>query len=366
MNMYPVVLLLSILSCFVGSWSESVENSVSVLILGAGAAGLQAAQTLIDNGVDDFLILEGADYIGGRVHDVEFAGVRVEQGANWAQPGGGELEDLVRDLGMETHLTNWFSYVAYNSTGHNITDEAIEMFDVMDEKLRKAFAIAEELWEIGDTDMSIRSALRTVGWLPKTPLEHAIEWSYIDYEIADIPEVSSLKYHSTEIGEFIKRVGDEEKLLLVKDPRGFKYIFNATMQFLSDEYQRNKILLNKRITTIDQSSGDYVLVTCDDGTQYQANRAIVTFSLGVLQNQLVTFKPQLPGWKLRTLNRLEMASYSKIYVQFPVNFWGEREIIMRTSDQRGKYPFYMNLEAEGGSSGRGNSAYKFMLADKIM
>ncbi|XP_071955118.1 uncharacterized protein [Antedon mediterranea] len=335
---------------FVGCLSQSVENPTSVLILGAGATGLQAAQTLIDNGVENFLILEGADYIGGRVHDVEFAGVQVEQGANWAQPSKGKIEDLVKELQMETHLTNWYSFVAYNSTGHNITDEATQVFNVMEEKLRKAFDIAEDLWDLGDTDMSIRSGLRTVGWLPKTPLEHTIEWSYTDYELADIPELSSLKFHSTEVDEFIKRAAgstDEDKPVFVKDPRGYKYIFNATLDFLADKTNSNKILLNKVVTTVDQTSPDHVIVTCSDGTQYQATNVIVTFSLAVLQNQVVTFKPDLPGWKMRTLNRIEMASYSKIYVQFPKNFWGDREIIMRTSDQRGKYPFFINLEAEG-------------------
>jgi polyamine oxidase len=39
----------------------------SVLILGAGTAGIAAAKALSDAGVSDFLILEYNDYIGGRV-----------------------------------------------------------------------------------------------------------------------------------------------------------------------------------------------------------------------------------------------------------------------------------------------------------
>lgn len=54
-----------------------------VLILGAGVAGLVAAKTLQENGISDFLILEAQDYIGGRFKQRSFAGVKLEEGANW-------------------------------------------------------------------------------------------------------------------------------------------------------------------------------------------------------------------------------------------------------------------------------------------
>lgn len=54
-----------------------------VLILGAGVAGITAAKTLQDNGINDFLILEAQDYIGGRFKQKSFAGVNIEEGANW-------------------------------------------------------------------------------------------------------------------------------------------------------------------------------------------------------------------------------------------------------------------------------------------
>lgn len=52
-------------------------------------AGIRAAQELSQNGVDDFVIIEYQDRIGGRMHDVKFGqgpdGVpyKVEAGANW-------------------------------------------------------------------------------------------------------------------------------------------------------------------------------------------------------------------------------------------------------------------------------------------
>jgi len=42
-----------------------------------------AAKTLQENGISDFLILEAQDYIGGRFKQRSFAGVKLEEGANW-------------------------------------------------------------------------------------------------------------------------------------------------------------------------------------------------------------------------------------------------------------------------------------------
>lgn len=77
----------------------------------------QAARTLHDGGMDDFLIIEGADYIGGRVHIVEFDGARIEQGANWAQPGNAPIVQMVLQKGLSCHESNWDSMVIYNATG---------------------------------------------------------------------------------------------------------------------------------------------------------------------------------------------------------------------------------------------------------
>ena len=58
-------------------------NKTKVLILGAGLSGIKAAKTLLDKGITDFLILDGKNYTGGRIHSVPFAGLNIQAGANW-------------------------------------------------------------------------------------------------------------------------------------------------------------------------------------------------------------------------------------------------------------------------------------------
>ena len=79
-----VILTLLLLFLVQRSSSSPVKvNSTKILILGAGLSGITAAKTLLDKGITDFLILEGKNYTGGRIHAVPFSGLNVEAGANW-------------------------------------------------------------------------------------------------------------------------------------------------------------------------------------------------------------------------------------------------------------------------------------------
>ena len=78
-----------------------------IIILGAGVAGITAAKTIHDKGITDFVVLEGQDYIGGRIKQASFAGMKVELGANWIQYADEEDNPLIP-------LKN-----KHNLTGHN-------------------------------------------------------------------------------------------------------------------------------------------------------------------------------------------------------------------------------------------------------
>ena len=59
------------------------KRKAKVLILGAGLSGITAAKILQENNIIDFYVLEGQDYIGGRINAMQFEGVTIETGANW-------------------------------------------------------------------------------------------------------------------------------------------------------------------------------------------------------------------------------------------------------------------------------------------
>ena len=84
--------------------ASAPQRKKKVLILGAGVSGITAAKTLYDEGVTDFLVLEGQDYIGGRVTQGSFAGMKVEMGANWIQHSD-EDDNPLMPLKNKSNLT---------------------------------------------------------------------------------------------------------------------------------------------------------------------------------------------------------------------------------------------------------------------
>lgn len=57
--------------------------NTSVLVIGAGAAGIAAASRLMENGFRKVTILEAGNRIGGRVHTIPFGANVLDMGAQW-------------------------------------------------------------------------------------------------------------------------------------------------------------------------------------------------------------------------------------------------------------------------------------------
>ncbi|XP_072025384.1 uncharacterized protein [Amphiura filiformis] len=316
------------------------DNQAKVLILGGGASGLQAAKVLQENGMDDFLVIEGADYLGGRMRPVQFGGVTIEQGANWAQPRDAPVVNMVLNKGMACHMSNWDSMVILNSTGHDLTLASDPIWEVIATTHDDMYLRAEKIVNENLPDMSQRAAMRLAGWFPMTPLEKNIEWFEFDFEWTNRPDITSLQ--STAL------LPATTDIYFITDPRGFIYILDDIIQLLLyDPTYKYHARFKQVVTSIDQSSPTEVLVTTSDGTKYTGEYVLVTFSLGVLQNNLVQFIPTLPEWKVQAFSQFNMGSFTKIFIKFPFKFWGDEEWILHVNERRGYFPTFLNAEAAG-------------------
>ncbi|PYH70925.1 polyamine oxidase [Aspergillus vadensis CBS 113365] len=101
-------------------------TETEVAILGAGVAGVTAAETLHNNGVEDFIVLEYQDRIGGRMHEVTFGKGQqyvVEAGANWVHGTGGPethvnpIWDLALKANLRTLTSDFENATVYDQTG---------------------------------------------------------------------------------------------------------------------------------------------------------------------------------------------------------------------------------------------------------
>ncbi|MFJ4002594.1 flavin monoamine oxidase family protein [Streptomyces sp. NPDC090023] len=85
-----------------GSREPAAGNTaVDVVVVGAGFAGLSAAERLVSTG-RSVLVLEGRDRVGGRSLSGEVAGVRVDLGATWVARRHTAIRELASRVGCTT------------------------------------------------------------------------------------------------------------------------------------------------------------------------------------------------------------------------------------------------------------------------
>lgn len=142
-------------------------------------------------------------------------------------------------------------------------------------------------------------------------------------------------------------VSHDQEDNLVVDQRGFSTIFKGeAYSFLAQDDKR--LRLNTTVTNVSYTD-DGVTVYNDDGTCVSAAYAVCTFSLGVLQNHVVNFEPELPTWKETAIQSFDMATYTKIFLQFNETFWPEdvQYFLYASPTDRGYYPLFQSLSTLG-------------------
>src|SRR5688572_7447583 len=86
---------------------DKADTGASVLVLGAGMAGLAAARALADDGYE-VTVVEGRDRIGGRIWTDRSLGVPLDLGASWIhQSKGNPITELAREAGAATAATDY-------------------------------------------------------------------------------------------------------------------------------------------------------------------------------------------------------------------------------------------------------------------
>nr|GMD69861.1 Polyamine oxidase 1 [Ipomoea batatas]GMD71851.1 Polyamine oxidase 1 [Ipomoea batatas] len=313
----------------------------SVIIVGAGIAGITAAKVLALNGVEDVVILEAADRIGGRIRKEEFDGVTVELGAGWIAGVGGKQSNPVWELARQCDLRTCFS--DYSCARYNIYDRSGKIFPIgiAADSYKKAVDSAIQKLRSQqanhDATVSDSSNLPETLSIPKTPIELAIDFILHDFEMAEVEPISTY-------------VDFGEREYLVADERGYEHLlYKMAETFLSTSEGKivdSRLKLNTVVREV-QHSRNGVSVTTEDGFVYEASYVILSVSIGVLQSDLISFAPPLPNWKMEAIRNIEIMVYTKIFLKFPYSFWPcgpGKEFFIYAHERRGYYTFWQHME----------------------
>ena len=305
----------------------SAQRNQSVVIVGAGVAGLAAAGELRTSGFDDVVVLEARDRIGGRVWtDTIGDGFPIDLGASWIQGiDGNPIAAIARENDIATHRTDWGNGVFHY---HGVGEPARSARRALRDFWRRAEANPERSFQ------SVRDEMLTT-------MTSEADRHYLDYMLTTEVEneyaadLGDLSYRSVDGGSGF-RGGD------VVFPGGYGQIVDV----LARAHGR-PIVLGQAVTEIDHS-GATIVVTTAGGATFEADRVIVTVPLGVLKEDLIAFRPSLPVRKRDAIAKLEMGVLNKAYLLFDDVFW-DREV------ERLQY-----VSADGGRWAETISLYPYM------
>lgn len=291
------------------SWA-CAENRVQsqqqkVLVIGAGIAGLAAAQELQQNGFQ-VTVLEGRDRIGGRIYSDRTLGFPVDLGASWIHGiTDNPIGNLAREWNIAIKPTDFDNILLYGSNGQLISDEDIDSsYEIYEKIIERAEALAENAEKDLSLAAAIQQSLKSQTLKPQE--SQLLQW-WLNSELiidrgADLENLSAWWFDEGESFD-----GDDYIF-----PQGYDQIINGLAKNLAIQRQQ------KVMEIITSNSG--VSVTTDRGN-FTADAAIVTLPLGVLKSGNIKFSPPLPANKQAAINRLSMGILNKVVLKFSQQFW---------------------------------------------
>lgn len=270
-----------------------------VLVIGAGAAGLNAAYELSRAGAE-VEVLEARNRIGGRIWTVPSSDrfVPLELGAEFIHGENEALWDMIRRGNFGIRKVN---------------DEHIAFPPL--EKKTQFWTSLEECIDAIDLDSADKSFDEFLREHPCRD-EWAVRLFVEGFDAADTRKISShsLKKASEDVGQ--GKVAWPE--------RGY----GALIDWLaaSAKEQGVEIRLQTRVRSVRWRPGEVEVFaqTADEETASRAERAIITLPLGVLKAKTVSFEPELPPQTLRAMDGLQMGDIVKILFEFDEAFWKEK------------------------------------------
>nr|XP_018907030.1 PREDICTED: peroxisomal N(1)-acetyl-spermine/spermidine oxidase isoform X1 [Bemisia tabaci] len=333
------------------------DKFVKTLIIGAGIAGLSAANHLVKNNDTNFVVLEAKDKIGGRISSFEIQGEKLDLGANRIH---GVLGNPMYEIAMAHNLIDIVQtpkphkVVAALEDGKqvpfSILQEIFEAYSCFLHRCEEYFLCQYEPPE-GINSVGEHINLEAALYLDKIPDETQKHVRSLIFQcllkrescISGCDNMNDIDL--LELGSYVELQGGNISL-----PKGYSSILNPIVKLIPPE----KLLLNHEVTKVTWADADAdseesddsshtiveesslrsrhnsdcptesqstppnrIEVVCNNGVRFIAETVICSLPLGVLKNCARTlFSPPLPDYKLEAIDRLLFGTVNKIFLVY--------------------------------------------------
>ena len=279
-----------------------------VIIIGAGVAGLAAAQRLTTKGAK-VLILEARNRIGGRVWTDSRLGFALEMGAQWIHgTKNNPIATMAKQNNLSTKITDFERVTTFNEQGEisaRLEQEIERHFEDLTERIDNHPSRDDSSQSLRSTINTVKPSLR-LNAMQDRNLEYSIN-ANIEHEYGeDVENLSTRFYDDSEEDQ-----GDD---LIIQ--KGYSQIPQILARGL-------EIRFETIVSSVEYNSGG-VKISTNQGV-FEAFEAIITVPLGVLKRGAIKFIPELPTAKTRAISNLGFGVLDKTILRFPKNFWADAE-----------------------------------------
>lgn len=310
-------------------------NRASVIIIGAGLAGLGAARQLIAFG-HKVLVIEGRHRPGGRVYTKRMEGDSLMTSADLGGSvitgiEGNPLGVLARQLKIPLHNIR-DKCPLHQPNGLPVKEDVDSKVEIQFNKLLDGASKWREDMEQAADSISLGATLETLRQIEGvggTAEERQLyDWHLANLEYANAGLLTKLSLAFWDQDDPYEMGGHHCFL-----PGGNVRLINALAEDVPIQY-------GKTVDTVKYGSAG-VKVSVGEEESYEADMVLCTVPLGVLQRGMVKFEPELPQRKRDAIKRLGFGLLNKVVMLFPKVFWGsELDVfghLAENPSKRGEY-----------------------------
>lgn len=311
-----------------------LSNSIftlDIIVIGAGAAGIAAANEAVRLGFKKVTVLEGRNRIGGRVFSDMTFGYAVDLGAAWIHGiSGNQVYDVATKNNVKTvifdyenvkYYSNFVSSQQLQNMASLFTTSSNNFFTFLETKRQQGAdvslaSVVNEYYNTKNIDSTTKGILNN--------------WIFSEIEIEYGTTINNLSRDNFDSGKSFK---GEDVLM----PDGYVEIFKAISKNLD-------IKFNQIITNIDQSSSSKkVKIMTKTNESYEADYVVVTVPLGCLKKNTIKFTPELSDAKKLAIQKLEFGTIDKVVIEFTEKFWDDNNIIRIVNSPLSPFNFVVNF-----------------------